>query len=76
MKKVYYRYGTRDVGCGCCHESDNVLEITEDGKTLYETDWLNPAPTFYDNEELRKWVTDVYEWPDDELEMHPDNEYL
>ena len=75
MKKVYYRCGTRVLGCGCCSESDNVLEVTEDGKILVEDGgWFQSAPTFYDEEALRAYMEEVYGWTD--LEMDPENEYV
>lgn len=76
MKQVYYKYGTRDLGCGCCSESDNTLEVYEGDETLLEQDWRSSAPTFSNELELRAWMQEFYIWPDDELEMHPDNEYL
>lgn len=77
MKKVYYNYSTRDLGCGCCSESDNVLEVTEDGKVLVDeggTHWDRSAPTFYDEASLRAYVESVYGWTD--LEMDEDNTYV
>jgi len=77
MKKVYYKYGTRVLSCECCSESDNVLEVTEDGKVLVDEGgmhWFQSAPTCYDEEALRAYMEEVYGWTD--LEMDPENEYV
>jgi hypothetical protein len=77
MKKVHYSYGTRLLGCECCSESDNNLEITEDGKVLVNEGgmhWFQSAPTFCDEAELRAYVESVYGWTD--LEMDTENVYV
>lgn len=72
MKKVYYKYSTRDLGCGCCSETDSTLEVYEDGKRLAEEDWT--APSLCSEEDLREYVAAVYGWTD--VEMDEENEYV
>lgn len=54
MKTVIYTYDTRDLGCGCCSESANYLEIYDEyGREEF---WMECAPTFYSESALEVYI--------------------
>lgn len=75
VKKVKYTYHIRDIGCGCCHESANFLEIY-DSITGEELWWTDEAPAFCDEEELKKYVVEFHNLQEDEFVVDTESEFL
>jgi hypothetical protein len=75
MYKVYYKYDTRLLGCGCCSESANILEVFDlkTGKMFIETDSFN---TLCSEGELIECMESYYLIDKSEIVLDSDNEYL
>lgn len=75
MKKVTYTYNVRVLGCGCCSESANYLEIT-DVATGWEVYWTDRAPTFCSQSELEEYVVEIHNLQEHEFVVDIESEFL
>jgi len=75
MKKVIYTYNIRHLGCGCCSESANTLEII-DVATGREVYYVDDAPTFCSQEELEQYLVESHSMQMCDFYVDSDSEFL
>ena len=69
IPKVYYQYRNPILGCECCMESANILEIRFTNRFV-ESDQAN---MFYEKSDLDKYLSDV--WDIEEYLLDPESEF-
>jgi hypothetical protein len=69
VPKVYYQYRNIILGCECCSESANILEIRFTDR-LVESDQAN---TFYEKVDLDKYLSEV--WDIEEYWLDPESDF-